>query len=223
MKLSPVYQKRLEIFKKEVSLYPVSCEKLARGRSDIDWLESVLKAGVRIVQLRDKVSDDKTLYEKAKIFRQITGEKEALFIINNRPDIALLTGADGVHLGNSDIPAEEVRKLAPDLIIGVSANTPEQAASAEERGASYYNIGPLFPTETKAGLSSFIGLEAVKEYSSLSSLPFTVMGGIKYDHIPALVAQGAKRLAVVTALTLADDIEGETRRWLEEISKNLNT
>ncbi|MFO7760031.1 MAG: thiamine phosphate synthase [Desulfobia sp.] len=219
MNLSPVYHDRLKIFQEEVTLYPVSCEKLARGRSDTEWLEAVLEAGVRIVQLRDKTSDDRTLYKKAKIFRQKTREKGALLIINNRLDIALLAEADGVHLGNSDIPAQEARKLAPQLIIGVSANTAEQAASAEKRGASYYNIGPLFPTDTKRGLHQFIGLEAIRKYSALSGLPFTVMGGIKFGHIPALIEQGARRIAVVTALTLADEIREETSRWLREIEK----
>lgn len=214
-----IYHNRLKIFQEEVSLYPVTCEKLARGRSDVEWLDAVLEAGVRIVQLRDKVSDDKTLYEKAKIFRRKTREADALFIVNNRLDIAILTEADGIHLGNNDIPAEEARRLAPDLIIGVSANTARQAASAEDRGASYFNIGPLFPTDTKNGLHNFIGLEAVKEYSLLSPLPFTVMGGIQYNHIPDLVEEGVRRIAVVTALTQADDIKEETSRWLTEIKR----
>lgn len=223
MPFGSIYHNRLKIFQEEVSLYPVSCEKLARGRSDLEWLDAVLEAGVRIVQLRDKVSDDKALYEKAKIFRRKTREADALFIVNNRLDIAILTEADGIHLGNSDIPAEEARRLAPDLIIGVSANTARQAASAEDRGASYFNIGPLFPTDTKNGLHNFIGLEAVKEYSLLSPLPFTVMGGIKFNHIPALVEEGARRIAVVTALTQADDIKEETRRWLTEIRRQQET
>lgn len=220
MQSDPLYQRRLQIFREEVTLYPVSCEKLACGRSDVEWLEAVLKAGARIVQLRDKTSDDRTLYEKAMIFRSKTEEAEALFIVNNRLDIALLTGADGVHLGNGDIPAEEARRLAPNLIIGVSANTAGQAASAKKRGASYFNIGPLFPTETKQGLREFIGLQAIKEYSALSDLPFTVMGGIKFKHIPDLCREGARRIAVVTALTQAEEIDREAGRWLREIEKH---
>ena len=201
----------------QVSLYPVSCEKLANGRSDLEWLDEVLAGGARIVQLRDKESDDRTLYEKALIFRQKTLVADALFMVNNRLDIALLSGADGIHLGNTDIPARAIRQLAPDLLIGVSANTREQAASAEERGASYYNIGPIFPTKTKAGLSEFIGPEAIRTYSAESKLPFTVMGGIKFDHITELAAMGARRMAVVTALTRASDIREETRRWINAI------
>jgi thiamine-phosphate pyrophosphorylase len=201
----------------QVSLYPVSCEKLANGRSDLEWLDEVLAGGARIVQLRDKESDDRTLYEKALVFRQKTLAANALFLVNNRLDIALLSGADGIHLGNTDIPARAIRQQAPDLFIGISANTREQVATAEERGASYYNIGPIFPTDTKAGLSEFIGPEAIRTYSAESKLPFTVMGGIKFDHITELAAMGARRLAVVTALTRADDIRKETEKWISTI------
>lgn len=212
-----LYQQRLKKFIEEVTLYPVSCERLAKGRDDLAWLDGVLAGGAKIVQLRDKDSDGLRLLEKARIFRQKTLEAGALFIVNDRVDIALISGADGVHLGNSDIPAAEVRALARDLIIGVSCNTEEQAASAESRGASYFNIGPLYATQTKAGLSTFLGPTAIAKFSALSPLPFTVMGGIKKEHIPELTAMGARRLAVVTALTCADDIATETRAWLAAI------
>jgi len=204
-----------------VTLYPVSCEKLGAGRTDLEWLDGVLAGGARIVQLRDKESDDRSLYEKALVFRRKTAEAGALFLVNNRLDIAMLADADGVHLGNSDIPVEAARRLVPEMIIGVSANTQEQAASAQARGASYYNIGPLFETKTKAGLTEFIGSGAIKSYAAVSSLPFTVMGGIKFNHIDELTANGARRIAVVTALTQAEDIVGETGRWSEAISRKL--
>ncbi len=217
MPLTSRLQDRLAIFREQVTLYPVSCERLANGRSDTEWLTAVLAAGARIVQLRDKESSDRALFEKALIFRQKTAAAGALLIINNRLDIALAVDADGLHLGNSDLPTEVARRLGPDLIIGVSANTSEQAAQAATRGASYYNIGPLFPTATKEGLSTFLGTGAIKTFAAGSNLPFTVMGGIKFDHIKELTALGAKRIAVVTALTQAADIEAETRKWLAAI------
>ncbi len=214
MPLTSPLQDRLSIFRHQVTLYPVSCEALANGRSDLEWLEAVLAAGVRIVQLRDKLASDRALFEKARLFRQHTRKAGALLIINNRLDIALAVDADGIHLGNSDLPAAEARRLAPELIIGVSANTAEQAASAAARGASYYNIGPLYPTATKEGLSTFLGAEAIETFAARSELPFTVMGGIKFDHLATLTALGARRIAVVTALSQAADIEAETRKWL---------
>jgi len=212
------YQERLHILKEEVTVYPVSCEALCNQRSDIEWLEAVLSGGARIVQLRDKLSDDRTIFQKAKIFREKTKAAGALFIVNNRLDIALASDADGIHLGNSDLPCQEARRLAPDLIIGVSANKESQAASALERGASYFNIGPIFPTKTKGGLSIFLGVEAIDRFSKLSPLPFTVMGGIKREHITPLTEHGARRIAVVTALTQAADIEVETAAWHTEIT-----
>jgi thiamine-phosphate pyrophosphorylase len=211
------YQDKMAFFREKVTIYPVSCEPLANGRSDIEWLESVLSGGARIVQLRDKYSNDLTLYQKALVFREKTNKAGALFIVNNRVDIAMLVKADGVHLGNSDLPAPEVRKLAPDLIIGVSCNKPEQAATAKERGASYFNIGPLYETETKKNLTPLLGPAAIEKFSSLCDLPFTVMGGIKLKHVGELVAMGAQRIAVVTALTQADDIAAETGRWIDAI------
>ena len=213
------YKEKEAFFRDKVTVYPVSCEPLANGRSDTEWLDAVLDGGARIVQLRDKHSDDLTLYRKAMIFREKTCAAGALFIVNNRVDIAMLAKADGVHLGNSDLPAQEVRKLAPDLIIGVSCNSPEQAATAKERGASYFNIGPLYTTATKKNLTPFLGPEAIEEFAALCNLPFTVMGGIKLQHVPELVAKGAQRLAVVTALTQAEDIAAETSRWIKAIDK----
>ncbi len=210
--------RRMKIFTDQVTVYPVSCEPLCAGRSDREWLEAVLAGGARIVQLRDKLSDDRTLYQKAMMFREKTRQAGALFIVNNHLDIAMLADADGVHLGNNDIPAEEARRLAPEMIIGVSANLAEQAESAAARGASYYNIGPLFPTSTKKGLHRFLGTGAIAEWSRRSDLPFTVMGGIKFHHLDELLAAGAKRIAVVTAISQASDMAAETRKWHEKIS-----
>jgi thiamine-phosphate pyrophosphorylase len=213
--------KRLQIFTEAVTVYPVSCEKLANGRGDLEWLAAVLAGGARIVQLRDKDSDDRELFEKAQAFRKLTSAAGALFIVNNRLDIALLSEADGVHLGNSDLPAEAARQLAPELLIGVSANTVAQAATARARGASYFNIGPLYPTTTKAGLKEFLGPAAIPAFRAVSTLPCTVMGGVKLQHVAELVGHGAQRLAVVTALSQAPDIATETGRWIAAITAAL--
>lgn len=209
---------RLKIFTEAVTVYPVSCEKLANGRSDLEWLAAVLAGGARIVQLRDKESNDRELLEKALAFRRMTSATGALFIVNNRLDIALLSDADGVHLGNSDLPVEAARRLDPELIIGVSANSVAQAATARERGASYFNVGPLYPTATKTGLKEFLGPQTIPAFRAVSTLPCTVMGGIKLQHVSELVAYGARRLAVVTALSQSPDITAETGRWIAAIT-----
>lgn len=218
-----LYCRRLRQFVDEVTIYPVSCERLAAGRSDEEWLDAVLLGGGRIVQLRDKESDDRRLLEKARYFRRRTREAGALFLVNDRLDIALLADADGVHLGRNDLPPEDVRRLAPEMIIGLSCNNEEQARQLGRReragdlSISYYNIGPLYPTRTKAGLTEFIGVESIARFSSHLSLPFTVMGGIKLEHVGELAAHGVRRIAVVSALTQAPDIAGETARWVDRI------
>lgn len=222
---SELYQKRLDIFLNQVTLYPVSGEKFAEGRSDEQWLDAVLEGGAKIVQLRDKESPDGRLLAKAKYFRKRTREAGALFLINDRLDIALLSDADGIHVGQEDLPPAEIRKLAPDMIIGLSCNTEEQARELglfERQGMlpiSYYNIGPLYATGTKSGLREFIGPESVARYSNHCTAPFTVMGGIKLSHVEEVVAAGGRRIAVVTALTKAVDIAAETRKWIDVITR----
>jgi thiamine-phosphate pyrophosphorylase len=213
----------MQQFVGSVDIYPVSCEKLCMGRSDKEWLEGVIAGGAQIVQLRDKHSEDRQLLAKARYFREQTRRAGVLFMVNDRVDIAMLADADGLHVGQKDLPAEELRRLVPDMIIGVSCNTEEQARELgrlEQQGklaASYYNIGPIYRTGTKEGLSTFIGPEAIGRFSRHCSLPFTVMGGIKLEHVSDLVTAGARRIAVVTAISQQKNMMQATRQWCEKI------
>ena len=223
-----LYAKRLKQFEEEVGVYPVSCEKLAAGRSDREWLDQVIAGGTRIVQLRDKESNDRELLAKARYFREKTSKADVLFFLNDRLDIALLADADGMHVGQKDLPAEEIRKLAPDILIGHSCNTEEQtkvlgrAVEKDESAVSYYNIGPLFETGTKEGLHHFLGAEGIATFSRHCSLPFTVMGGIKLQHLDEILRAGAKRVAVVTAISQAEDMAAETTIWQQRIKGENN-
>jgi len=220
---SHLYEQRLKQFETEVGVYPVSCEKLASGRSDREWLDQVIAGGARIVQLRDKESSDRELLAKARYFQEKTREAGVLFFLNDRLDIALLSDADGMHVGQKDLAPAEIRKLAPDILIGLSCNTEEQCrllGQEVEQGrsaVSYYNIGPLFETGTKDGLQHFLGASGIKDFSRHCPLPFTVMGGIKLSHVDELLAAGAQRIAVVTAISQAEDISGETALWQQRI------
>lgn len=218
-----LYELRLQQFIGDVAVYPVSCEKLAAGRSDGEWLGQVIAGGAKIVQLRDKESSDHVLLEKARYFRKKTREAGVLFFLNDRLDLALLADADGMHVGQKDLPPEEIRKLAPNILIGYSCNTEEQTrllGTEVARGnsaVSYYNIGPLFATNTKDGLYHFLGVEGVKQFSQHCTLPFTVMGGIKLHHVDELLAAGVKRIAVVTAISQAENMAKETAIWQQRI------
>lgn len=220
------YTRRVEQFINALTVYPVSCEPLAAGRTDVQWLDGVLAGGARIVQLRDKVSGDAEFLRKARYFRKKTREAGALFIVNDRVDIALMSDADGVHVGQGDLLPAEIRKIAPDLLIGLSCNSRENVVALAELGGvetnpvSYFNIGPLYATATKEGLRDFLGPEAVREFSALCPLPFSVMGGIKEQHVEELVKAGARRIAVVTALSQAADIERATAKWMKLITSS---
>jgi len=201
----------------DIDVYPVTCEKLSAGRSDTEVLEGIISGGARVVQLREKDHSKRDLYVLARRFREMTAAAGILLIINDHLDIALAVGADGVHLGQDDLPVEVARQLAPQLIIGASTHSLEEAMVAEEKGADYINIGPIFPTKTKETATRFLGPEAIGEISPSVNLPFTVMGGINADNIDRVIAQGARRIAVVTAITKATDIAQTVRGLREKI------
>jgi thiamine-phosphate pyrophosphorylase len=197
--------KRQERFAK-VDIYPVTCERLSAGRSDLEVLEAVIRGGSRIIQLREKELSGSELYELALKFRKITEKAGVLLIVNDHLDIALAVEADGVHLGQEDLPVAAARGLAPDLLIGASSHSLEEALAAEEAGADYVNIGPIFPTATKEVKTRILGPAAIGAIAPALSLPFTVMGGINAANIDQVVAAGARRVAVVTAITGAEDM-----------------
>lgn len=214
--MNPILSERMNKFK-ESDLYVVITEKMCKGRPSTYILEECLKAGVKIVQFREKEGDDRDKFHKAKKFRELTDQYGALLIIDDRVDIALTVNADGVHLGQKDLPICEVRKIAPNLIIGASTHSIEQAIKAQEEGASYVNIGPLFPTQTKTGTVEPLGVEAIERTKPYLKIPFTCMGGIKLNNIEEVLKRGARHIAVVTAVTEADDVQGAVSALREKI------
>ena len=189
----------------QAGLYLVTSQALSRGRSTLEIVDAALAGGVRLIQLREKEMSMPDFFRLAELLRARTARASALLIINDRVDVALAVGADGVHLGQADFPIVPARCLAPDLIIGASTHSPAEAKAAEHAGASYINIGPLFPTQTKALSGKFLGLEGLETITGLVTIPWTVMGGIKKEHIPDLLKAGARTIAVVTAVTAAAD------------------
>jgi thiamine-phosphate pyrophosphorylase len=201
-----------------IDLYPVTCEKLSAGRSNLEVLEGLIAGGAKVVQLRDKEASPGDLYKTAVIFREMTTKAGMLLIVNDYADIAMAVDADGVHLGQDDMPPEVVRSIAPDLLIGTSTHSLEQALTAQAAGADYINIGPIFPTGTKEVAVKVMGPEAVTEIGSRVDIPFTVMGGIKESNMDEVLERGARRLAVVTAVTEAEDIAETVRRMRKRIT-----
>lgn len=214
--MNMTHEERMKRFV-ETDLYVVITEKMCKGHSSEFVLEECLKAGVRLVQFREKDGDDRNKYERAMQFRKITNDYATLLIIDDRVDLALMVNADGVHLGQGDLPIPETRKLAPNLIIGASTHNLGQALKAQDEGASYVNIGPLFPTRTKETSVSPLGVEALEKIVPHLKIPFTCMGGIKLENIDAVLKRGARHIAVVTAVTEAEDIQKAVRQLREKI------
>jgi thiamine-phosphate pyrophosphorylase len=172
----------------------------------LDWtLAEAAAGGATLVQLREKKLSDRDLLERVRNVRRWTRQAGVLFIVNDRPDIARLAEADGVHLGQDDLPVKEARRIVgPDLLIGVSTHNLEQVRRAVLDGASYLGIGPTFPSGTKE-FSDLAGLEFVRQATAETSLPLFVIGGINARTLPAAVAAGARRIAVSQAVCQADD------------------
>jgi thiamine-phosphate pyrophosphorylase len=184
----------------------------------LDWtIQEAAAGGADIIQLREKRLDDQALLERARNVRRWTRKAGVLFILNDRPDLARLAEADGVHLGQDDLPIREARRiLGPEALIGVSTHNVEQLRQAVLDGASYVGVGPTFPSGTKE-FAEFAGLDYVRQAAAETSLPAFVLGGINLETIEAAVAEGARRVAVSAAVCQADDPQqaaAELRRAL---------
>ncbi len=201
-----------------VDIYPVTCERLSNGRSDLEVLDGLIKGGARIVQLREKDLCERDFFRLAEIFRERTAKAGMLLIINDRVDVAIAVGADGVHLGQEDFPVPAARKIAPGLLIGASSHDLQEALRAQDEGADYVNIGPIFPTGTKEDAEHFLGPGAISLIAPRLRIPFTVMGGIKESNIKQVLEMGARKVAVVTAITQAADIAEAVRSFRRIIS-----
>lgn len=196
---------------RQADLYVVITSAFCAGRSPVTVLEGCLAAGVKLIQLREKDMHTADFFDLAMAFQVRCQEAGALLIIDDRLDLALAAEADGVHLGQRDLPIEAARHLAPELIIGASTHSLYQALAAQSSGASYVNIGPIFATATKETGMDPLGPEAVSTIGPELRIPFTCMGGIKLDNLDALTQRGARHCAVVTAVTEAPNVEAAAR------------
>jgi thiamine-phosphate pyrophosphorylase len=177
------------------------------------FLRAALGGGVDIVQLRDKQASDEQVLEAATVFRRVADEHGALFIVNDRPDLAVAADADGVHVGQDDTPVSEARAVVgPDRIVGLSTHSPDQIAAA--RGVDYIAVGPVYATPTKPGRPA-VGLELIRHAAAHAPDPWFAIGGIDRGTVGAVAAAGARRAVVVRAITEADD-PGAAARALGE-------
>jgi thiamine-phosphate pyrophosphorylase len=196
----------------EARLYLV-LEARPGGRDPKEILRRALQGGVDIVQLREKSGDEHAIVRAGRVFRRLCDAYDAVFIVNDRPDLAIACGADGVHLGQDDGQVDAVRGLVgDDLLIGLSTHSPEQVDAAE--GVDYIAVGPVYATPTKPEYAP-VGIELVSYAARHAPVPFFAIGGIDPDSVADVVAAGAERVAVVRAIRDAAD-PAEAARSLRE-------
>jgi thiamine-phosphate pyrophosphorylase len=196
--------------------YPIlDSELLAAAKVDpLELARVLVAAGARLVQFRYKCAYTREAYEQAKAIAQIVQQSGGRYIINDRADIALMVGADGVHLGQDDLPPSAVRKIARDkLLIGFSTHNEEQLRLGEREPVDYLAIGPIFGTSSKANPDPVVGVEEMRRLRALTKKPLVAIGGITRDRAAAVLAAGADSLAVLSDI-VAEDLPARAREWV---------
>ena len=200
--------------------YVVTDRELSKGRSDAEVARMAYEGGADVVQLRMKNADGREMLEQANQIRRYADEMCKLFIVDDRVDIAMASGADGVHLGQSDMPLETARKLmGDDAIIGISVDNVEEAVAAQEGGADYVGVGAVFQTSTKPDAQQGVGLGAVFEVRQAVDIPVVAIGGINRGNIQDVIRAGADAAAVVSAVVAQDDVSAAAHELRDLILK----
>ncbi len=212
-----------------VAITAESIERLARaklyvlidGRASAEEFErlvqSLIEAGVSVLQLRDKQLDDRTLLERARVLRTLTRGTETIFVMNDRPDLAVLAQADGVHVGQEELSAKDARTIVgPSALVGVSTHSIEQARRAVLDGANYLGVGPTFPSGTKS-FEEFTGVELLRQVAAEIRLPAFAIGGIGRDNLREVLAAGFTRVAISGGILSATDPAGAARELLKQL------
>jgi thiamine-phosphate pyrophosphorylase len=196
--------------------YPIlDSERLAAANVDpLELARVLLAAGARLMQFRHKAPYTRDAYEQAKALAKIVQQSGGRYIINDRADIALMVGADGVHLGQDDLPPSAVRKIAGDkLLIGFSTHNEEQLRLGEREPVDYLAIGPIFGTSSKANPDPVVGVEEMQRLRALTKKKLVAIGGITRERAPAVLAAGADSLAVLSDI-VAEDLPARAREWV---------
>jgi thiamine-phosphate pyrophosphorylase len=195
-------------------IYGITAERFSAGRSNVEVVREMIRGGVSIVQYREKHARKsiREIYSECLEIRRMTRDAGVLFIVNDFVDIALLVDADGLHVGQDDLPVAEVRKLVGEKLIGLSTHSPAQAREAIGLGADYIGVGPLFETHTKENVCAPVGLDYLAHAVEKVPLPFVAIGGIKENNLAKVRDLGARTVCLVTDIVGAPDIAAKVRR-----------
>ncbi|MBM7855435.1 thiamine-phosphate pyrophosphorylase [Desulfohalotomaculum tongense] len=200
-------------------IYAITAEEYSLGRSNIEVVRQLIEAGVKIIQYREKEKKKLYKFRECREIREMTKAAGVTFIVNDDIDLALAVGADGVHVGQEDLPVEQVRRLVgKEMIIGLSTHSPEQAREAVKCGADYIGVGPIFATSTKKDVCAPVGLEYLEYVVQNINLPFVAIGGIKEHNILEVYNKGATCMAMVTEIVGAEDIPAKIKSIREKLA-----
>jgi len=204
---------------KAIDFYLVTDSGLSKKGTLSDVREAV-EAGCKIVQYREKDKSTKEMVEEASEIKRICSGR-AIFLVNDRIDVALAVDADGVHIGQDDMPVETTRKLlGEDKIIGLSVNDREEAVFAEKLGVDYVGLGPIFDTVTKKDAGEGIGPLKIREVKDAIKLPIVAIGGINKENCENVIQNGADSLVAISAVVCSDDVKKETEYFIDMVRKN---
>jgi thiamine-phosphate pyrophosphorylase len=200
-------------------IYAITAEKFSRGRDNVSVAEKMIAGGVGIIQYREKHDQKsfRSMYAECLAIRQLTRQSGIPFIVNDYVELAVLVDADGVHVGQDDLPVAAVRQIVGDKIIGLSTHGPDQARAALEAGADYIGAGPIFATQTKDDVCDPVGLNYLEHVLDRIPLPAVAIGGIKINNIQQVLERGAQTVCLVTEIVGAQDITGTVRRLSEMV------
>jgi thiamine-phosphate pyrophosphorylase len=197
------------------------CEAWPGGHEPEEILRPALRAGVDVVQLREKSSDDREVVEAGRVFRRLCDAYDALFIVNDQAELAIACAADGVHLGQDDANPDEVRRLVgQDALIGLSTHSAEQVEMAQAQDVDYISVGPVHRTPTKPEYEP-VGLDLVRYAADRAAIPFFAIGGIDAGNVDDVLDAGASRVALVRAIRDAEDPGEATRELRSRIEAKL--
>jgi len=191
-------------------LYGITGHEFSQGRTTIGVVHEMIEGGIMIIQYREKEKSSREMYRECLEIRKMTEDAGVVFIVNDDIALGLSVKADGVHIGQDDLPIESVRELVgQEMIIGLSTHSPFQAHDAVAKNADYIGVGPIFPTLTKKDVSPAVGLEYLDYVVKNIPLPFVAIGGIKGHNIKAVAARGARLICAVTEILEARDIKAK--------------
>ncbi len=196
-----------------LGLYFITDGKLTK-KTILDDVKAAIKSGIKIIQYREKEKSTRLMYQETKEIKKLCDKNNVLFIINDRIDICQAVDADGIHLGNDDIPYEKARQILKNKIIGLTIHNVKEAIQAEKLGADYIGVSPIFETKTKDDAGPAAGLELIKDVKKAVNIPQVAIGGINMENIDKVIKAGATSAAVISAIITKDDVELECRKFI---------